>query len=367
MLFLRRALLRPPGLPHRPYASSATRAPKSALLQDPDRVPVYKVSTSGPSDRRCYVWGLSETGALGMHKSLKKQSQRQAAFIQHPTRLQFAERHAVLDVAAGYGFTAFAVVNDDPAAGGSSSLFGCGINTDGQLGYQPRDRHPDRPLELVIYPAPIELPVDAQSGQPARVHRCAAGRAHLLALNTDTGRVYTLGNNAHGQCGRPIIADEQYGGDRVGGGIVHQLDAVGDTDAERLRIVDVHAGQDHSLFVTECGRVYACGWGADGQTGLGHYAAEARPTRVRGAIEAERIVKVAGTVDCVLALSDGGEVFGWGNSEYGQLVVDGDEQQIAVPQVLEALRGCGKIVDVAAGGSSCIALNGGWGWKWPKM
>ena len=29
----------------------------------------------------------------------------------------------------------------------------------------------------------------------------------------------------------------------------------------------VACGQDHSLFLTETGKVYACGWGADGQTG----------------------------------------------------------------------------------------------------
>ena len=27
-------------------------------------------------------------------------------------------------------------------------------------------------------------------------------------------------------------------------------------------------GQDHSLFLTEDGAVYGCGWGADGQTGM---------------------------------------------------------------------------------------------------
>lgn len=29
----------------------------------------------------------------------------------------------------------------------------------------------------------------------------------------------------------------------------------------------VACGQDHSLFLTETGKVFACGWGADGQTG----------------------------------------------------------------------------------------------------
>ena len=36
-------------------------------------------------------------------------------------------------------------------------------------------------------------------------------------------------------------------------------------------VVDVTCGQDHSVLVTETGRLYSCGWGADGQTGLSHY------------------------------------------------------------------------------------------------
>lgn len=35
-----------------------------------------------------------------------------------------------------------------------------------------------------------------------------------------------------------------------------------------LLCLQVVCGQDHSLFRTELGEVYACGWGADGQTGL---------------------------------------------------------------------------------------------------
>lgn len=289
---------------HRQYASSRKTKP-SVLLQDPDRVPIYKASTSDPSNRRVYVWGLSETGALGMHKSIQKQSQQQAAFVQHPSRLQFAERHQVLDIAAGYGFTAFAVLHKqkelaeqspDGRESTISSLYGCGINTDSQLGYQHLDHHPDRPLDLLIYPAPIQLPAVADDSAPTQIDCCAAGRAHLLALDTAAGRVYALGNNAYGQCGRTIIADEAY----TANGTVHVLDS---SAVNGDRIVGVHCGQDHSLLLTDGGRVFACGWGADGQTGLGHYASTATPTQVCGDIEGEQIIKVAGSVDCVLALN----------------------------------------------------------------
>jgi hypothetical protein len=58
-----------------------------------------------------------------------------------------------------------------------------------------------------------------------------------------------------------------------------------------------------------------------------------------------------------MTISDKGEVFGWGNSEYSQLLQE-EVQQINTPRHLGKFRGLGKITDVAAGGSFCIAVNG---------
>lgn len=57
------------------------------------------------------------------------------------------------------------------------------------------------------------------------------------------------------------------------------------------------------MFITESGKVYACGWGADGQTGLGIYDNQSVPAQVKGDITSEKIVKVACTGDSVLALN----------------------------------------------------------------
>lgn len=58
-----------------------------------------------------------------------------------------------------------------------------------------------------------------------------------------------------------------------------------------------------SLALTEDGNVYSCGWGADGQTGLGHYNNCTKFTKVRGEIENEKIVKISSRSDFVLALN----------------------------------------------------------------
>ena len=58
-----------------------------------------------------------------------------------------------------------------------------------------------------------------------------------------------------------------------------------------------------SMFVTECGRVYCCGWGADGQLGGGSFDSHWQPQQALGDLQGERIVKVACSADCVLAVS----------------------------------------------------------------
>ncbi len=60
-----------------------------------------------------------------------------------------------------------------------------------------------------------------------------------------------------------------------------------------------------------------------------------------------------------LSFADKGEVFGWGNSEYGQFASVTEEQQLCIPRKLD-MTGLGKIIDVACGGTVCLVLNGWW-------
>lgn len=234
------------------------------------------------------MWGHAATGALGYQKSLKKQAQKHTQFVQHPSRLQFAEVMDVVDIACGYGFSAFAVKrrSDD------ISLFGCGINSDSQVGFHKLGGATNRPMELMIYPAPIALPKRSDDCN-MQIKSVAAGRAHLLALSED-GVVFALGNNAYGQCGRPVVENEKYGESQT----VHRIE-----ELNGRKITGITCGQDHSLFLLDNGSVFSCGWGADGQTGLGHYKSVDEPTLIGGDVSMERIVKVASTVDCVLMLN----------------------------------------------------------------
>ncbi|KZC14464.1 PREDICTED: Williams-Beuren syndrome chromosomal region 16 protein homolog [Dufourea novaeangliae] len=316
--------------------SKNVRLNKSTEKKKPElkTLPVFQYPVSDAKDHRIYVWGMAEHGALG---TLKQTFHMEGvAYMPRPKRLSFGERHRITDITCGYGFTAFAVHSKD-----KNILYGSGINTDSQLGFNEMDKK--FPSDLIIEPRPITLPTKESS---TKVIDIAAGRAHLLVL-TNEG-LFTLGNNAYGQCGRPVIENENYSKSEV----VHHI-----ADIKGKKIKAVTAGQDHSILLTESGEVYTFGWGADGQTGLAHYHNEHRPSLVKGDLAGQHIIKVACVADCVLALSDKGKVFGWGNSEYGQLLTAKENHQVNIATELNQLKELGHISDIASGGCFCMILN----------
>ena len=149
----------------------------------------------------------------------------------------------------------------------------------------------------------------------------------------------------NGQCGRPIVDREDPAAPRP----VHRLDVEG--------VAGVVAGQDHSFFLIQNGSLFSCGWAADGQTGQGHYKSSGDPKLIRGDLEGEEVVKVTCAADCALALNSRGEVFGWGNSEYGQFSMVTEDQQLHTPTHLHLGLGEEKVVDIASGGTTCTILT----------
>ena len=305
-------------------------------------------------NNRVYLWGNGELGALGQLGFLHPKGGRTALYkMRRPFVSSLSNYCNVRSAACGYGYTLFVTDHRE------KYLFGTGLNDCGQLGHQRR-RSPSGgqtggALEVLIVPSVIPLPL----ARGERLEQVAAGRAHSLAL-TSAGRVLAWGHNGYGQCGRAVVEGEDYFMARV----VHDMTAEG--RLEGRRVVSLVAGQDHSLALTDCGSVWSCGWGADGQTGLGHFNNTARLARLGGDIAGEKIVKLSCAADCVLALSERGEVFCWGNSEYGQLRTVTSEQQVSQPTLLPT-PGLGRVLDVASGGTVCLLLSEEgqvWVWGW---
>lgn len=322
----------------RSFTVSQCSSGSKVRLRDPaldEKLPVFQYASESTKRRkRVYLWGSSLTGALGHDKLVRPGGGYQPRPCQDkPYKTLFAEIYKVTDVACGYGFTVFAATADKVKS--DNLVFGTGINTDSQIGYQcARKGHP---MSLLTEPVGIALPL---SSDKTKVVQVACGRAHTVVL-TDKEGVLTLGNNAFGQCGRPVDPREDY----LGNARVHKVQGIpGD-------VVQVECGQDHTLFLTADGEVYSCGWGADGQTGLGHDRSQGIPRRVRGDVGGEKIRRVACRVDCNLAVSERGELFGWGNSEYGQFGTETEGKQLNVARHLKFPHG--PVRWAASGGSTC--------------
>ncbi|XP_072909958.1 RCC1-like G exchanging factor-like protein isoform X3 [Hemitrygon akajei] len=304
-------------------------------LVERDDSPTVRYMGKGRRKSRVFVWGFAHTGALGLAAAAR----RNAASMQlRPHRLELESESRISSAACGYGFTLLSSQTTD-----ITKLWGMGLNRDSQIGFHRSRQDRTRGYEYVLEPSPVPLPLEKP--QEARVLQVSCGRAHSLVM-TDSEGVFSMGNNAYGQCGRSIVDSEIYSGSQI----IHRIEGVDS------RIVEVACGQDHSLFRTNKGEVYSCGWGVDGQTGLGHNGAVSKPTRVTGDIAGVNIVQIATYGDFCLAVSAEGDLFGWGNSEYLQLSTVTESTQVNVPKKLP-FKGLGRIKSAACGGTHAAVLN----------
>ncbi|XP_028938294.1 RCC1-like G exchanging factor-like protein [Ornithorhynchus anatinus] len=294
----------------------------------------------GRRAQRLFAWGFAFSGALGLPSfALPRPGASPRRLQPVPYRLRFHPDPKISSVACGYGFTLLASSTRDV-----TKVWGMGLNKDSQLGFQQSRQHRDRGYEYVLEPSPVALPLERP--QESRVLQVSCGRAHSLVL-TDGEGVFSMGNNSYGQCGREVVENEVYRESHV----VHRIRGLDE------QVVQVVCGQDHSLFLTKSGAVYSCGWGADGQTGLGHLRVTSVPSRLRGDIAGVRIVQLASYGDSCLAVSADGHLFGWGNSEYLQLAAVTESTQVKEPRHLPFSAVVGKVKQAACGGTGNMVLN----------
>ncbi|VFQ63559.1 unnamed protein product [Cuscuta campestris] len=127
----------------------------------------------------------------------------------------------------------------------------------------------------------------------------------------------------------------------------------------------VAAGAEHTAAVTEDGELYGWGWGRYGNLGLGDRNDRLVPEKV-SAIQGEKMVIVACGWRHTISVSSSGSLYTYGWSKYGQLG-HGDCQDHLVPHKLELLHG-DFISQISGGWRHTMALTTdgklyGWGWN----
>lgn len=171
-------------------------------------------------------------------------------------------------------------------------------------------------------------------------------------MAVQNGRVWTWGDNAHGQLGQPDASR-----------------TLRPRPVPGLSGVVAVAASWHSLALTSDGRVHAWGRNTTGQLGNGRFGLaemEALPVRIEGF--EEPVTAIAAGWDHSLALTRDGSVYAWGCRSHGQLG-DGVRETgnpMAKPRRVPGLSG---VAAIAAGGQHSLALLSdgtlmAWGNNW---
>ncbi|KAK3211431.1 hypothetical protein Dsin_016137 [Dipteronia sinensis] len=129
----------------------------------------------------------------------------------------------------------------------------------------------------------------------------------------------------------------------------------------------VAAGAEHTVAVTEDGDLYGWGWGRYGNLGLGDRNDRLVPEKVATVnLQGEKMVMVACGWRHTISVSASGGLYTYGWSKYGQLG-HGDFEDHLFPHKLEALHGS-FISQISGGWRHTMALTSdgklyGWGWN----
>ena len=157
------------------------------------------------------------------------------------------------------------------------------------------------------------------------------------------GRVFAWGCNYAGQLG---VGDK---GKRVVLTLVTGL-------LQTKTVVQVAAGNDHTLCLTAEGLVFVCGSGAHGQLGVGGTEIRAVPTLIRGKLQGKKVLQVAAGFNYTMCVTEDGSVFAFGFNGVGQLGV-GDTEKRPVPTLLRGELENKSVLQVTASGGHTMFVT----------
>jgi len=200
------------------------------------------------------------------------------------------------------------------------------------------------------------------------VRHVDCGRDHTAAVGTHAngqpGTAFAWGWGEAGRLGQGVEVGVQSSPLQIETFVANEttLEVVPDA---MLEIVKVACGREHTLFLTESGQVFSCGVSMQGRLGLGHEGPDRlSPTRIRGNLEDDVIVDIAAGDAHSLAVSKSGVVFSWGFGESGALG-HGDNESRFDPKRVAMLQDSRFIVQIACGGYHSAALDSnGRVWTW---
>jgi len=245
-----------------------------------------------------------------------------------PTLVPSMQDKRIVSVAGGHSHCL--------ALSAEGEVYSWGDGTDGALGHADGSASAPRRIEML-----------------AHVETIAAGALNSAAVD-DRGRLFTWGRGA-------FVA-----GERISLG--YELDPATEcqptpkrVDAlSEDRVVGVALGFGFTLAVTDAGAVFSFGESGHGALGHGLSTGEVLPRRIEALAETgRRFVAVAAGHHHTLALTEKGQVYGWGDG-----YANGHGQNQRTPQRVAALAGESVKLMYAQSFSSCVVTEKGELYTW---
>ena len=221
------------------------------------------------------------------------------------------------------------------------TVWAWGYNGAGQLGDGT-----DTPHNL-----PIQVKGPNGLGWLTDIIAVAAGNQHSVALTGD-GHVLTWGGNSFGQLGNASF-ESSYA----------PIYALDDEDMPLADVIAIASGTNHVLVLTEENELWAWGKNENGQLANNNPTSFNRPIRITG-LPSNRIVQIVAGDAHSMVLLDNGEIWSWGDNAFGQLGIGNIVSSINPTRVIQDNGDpLTNIVSVAAGSFHSLALsNDGYIW-----
>lgn len=266
------------------------------------------------SDGTVWAWGDGSAGQLGLGSTRPSLVPQRIPDLEGITEIAAGDRHSLAFRASDH------------------KLWLWGSNDAGQLGLGD---------DVALAERPVELSSDVV------VASARAGGIHTLLLDTD-GQLWGFGSNIYGQLGDGSTRDSHV-----------PVKALVPTP-----VTSFSAGQYHNLAVGPQGQVWGFGINSFGELGTGQQGgwAEAFSTPV-AAILPPMVEVAAGQLHSI-ARTASGDVWGWGYNTNGQ-VGDGSVLPANTGRLVPAQLDVHDIIQIAAGGVQNLALGAdGSVWVW---
>ncbi|XP_063284706.1 RCC1 and BTB domain-containing protein 1 [Pelobates fuscus] len=164
---------------------------------------------------------------------------------------------------------------------------------------------------------------------------------HVLMCCED-GELYAWGHNGYSQLGN---------GNTIQGASPIQVCV----ELMSKKVIKVSCGSHHSMALTSEGEVFAWGYNNCGQVGCGTTTNQPTPRKVTSHLHNKMVTGITAGLTCSVAMTDNGQVYGWGFNGSGQLGLGSNGNQLTPCKVAFVQNVC--IIQVVFGHAHTLGLT----------